>query len=275
MKIYDVIIIGLGCAGAGAFLQARKSTESIMAIEEKRIGGRIRWADNVTNMPLVKSISGKECARAFEKQLTERAEIKYEKCICIRERNGCVEIETDKGFHAGKFAVVCTGREPKNFKKTKLELKTIHDKTAGRNVCIIGGGEVSVDYAISLKKRQINAEVVSRGGFEKINKELLENAKRMKIKLNGNCSVKSIEKDRGFIVKFTKNNKSFSKRFTDVISCIGTKKSIPQIIRTGSKSKRVLYAGTLKDSMRVQCAIAFADGVRAGMEVTDKLRNEK
>ncbi|PIP13495.1 MAG: hypothetical protein COX48_04085 [bacterium (Candidatus Stahlbacteria) CG23_combo_of_CG06-09_8_20_14_all_34_7] len=269
MKKYDVIIIGMGCAGIGAFLQMKKTMKSILAIEEKRIGGAVFYANRITNMPLIKSIDGRRIVELFEKQIKKDAKIIYEKCVSIEENKDSVNVTTEKNKFLSRYTIICTGREPKEMKNVKLKMKTIGDKLKGKNICIIGGGEMAVDYSISLSERGKSVEIISTGNFLKVNKNLTNEAKIKRIKFNRMCIVNNVIKDKDYYVKFIKNNKTIVKRFSDVILCIGTKKLLPEI-KGEKRKKRILFAGTVKNSISKQCSIAFADGVREAMKISEK-----
>ena len=124
MKKYDVIIIGMGCAGIGAFLQMKKTMKSILAIEEKRIGGAVFYANRITNMPLIKSIDGRRIVELFEKQIKKDAKIIYEKCVSIEENKDSVNVTTEKNKFLSRYTIICTGREPKEMKNVKLKLRS-------------------------------------------------------------------------------------------------------------------------------------------------------
>lgn len=271
MKKYDIIIIGMGCAGIGTYLQAVKSTGKILAIEKSEIGGSIVYAERVTNMPFLRNASGRDCVRLFKKQIGDKMKILQEECLQIKEcKDSVIVFTTNKSFR-GRYAVVCTGRNFKKLNKHNIKLKTIHENPDNENVCIIGGGEIAVDRAVFLKRKKINVDIISTGYFKNVNSELMRRAEKMKINFFCGSSVKNIKEAESLTVRFLKENKMVSKSYSDVFVCIGTKANLPEIIR---KNSRIVYAGTVRDSLKRQCSIAFADGVKRAMEIEEKMRRE-
>ena len=60
--MYDIIIVGAGCAGLTAALYARRAEKSVLVIEKDTFGGQITFSPKVENYPGIKQMSGNEFA---------------------------------------------------------------------------------------------------------------------------------------------------------------------------------------------------------------------
>lgn len=59
-KIYDIVIIGGGCAGLTAAIYARRAEKSVLVLEKNAFGGQIVYSPEVENFPGFIKISGLE-----------------------------------------------------------------------------------------------------------------------------------------------------------------------------------------------------------------------
>ena len=59
-KIYDIIIVGGGCAGLTAAIYARRAERSVLVLENNAFGGQIAYSPEVENFPGFMKISGLE-----------------------------------------------------------------------------------------------------------------------------------------------------------------------------------------------------------------------
>ena len=57
-KIYDIVIIGGGCAGLTAAIYARRAEKSVLVLEKNAFGGQIVYSPEVENFPGFIKISG-------------------------------------------------------------------------------------------------------------------------------------------------------------------------------------------------------------------------
>ena len=65
--MYDIIIIGGGCAGLTAAVYSARAGKSVLVIEGETFGGQITAAPKIENYPAIGSISGMEFADRLEK----------------------------------------------------------------------------------------------------------------------------------------------------------------------------------------------------------------
>ncbi|MEO0280882.1 MAG: NAD(P)/FAD-dependent oxidoreductase [candidate division WOR-3 bacterium] len=276
MEKYDFIIIGGGCAGIGFFLQILKDFEKVLLLEQNRIGGDIWYAHRVTNFPGFCDVKGNRLCSHFEKQLEKyKRKIKFEKCIKIEVRKSFVIVKTEKNEYSTKYCIIATGRKEKVLKKFReLNLKNRFDQVKGKNICVIGGGEVALDQSLTLTKKRKKLTIISKGNFRKVNKKLLEEVKTFVKDIYPFSQILYIYKTEvdKYRVFFKSKNKHFERVFDDILLCIGSRKNLPQIV---NKSKRVLLCGSVKDKNFKQGSISFADGVKLAMKLSSERRQNE
>ncbi len=273
MKKYDFIVVGSGCAGIGFFLQILKETKNILLIEKERICGKIFQARNITNLLGFESIDGESLCKKVLSQLNGYEEkIVLQKVLDIEGKGDSVIVRTGKKEYFTDYCIVSTGTSERKLKKYKdLDLKTEHKKIVGKKICIIGGGEISFDKGLSLVETGKNVYLFSIGNFLKVNGELFrEGKKKFKsiLPFTKILNIKRKNKD-SFIISFSRDGKIYEEEFDDILLSIGSIREIP-IIR--KKNNRIILCGSVKGKMYKQCSIAFADGVKLAMKISQKRR---
>ncbi len=107
--IYDVIIIGAGCAGLTAAVYASRAGKSVLILEAETIGGQISSSPRVENFPSIKTISGMAFSDNLFTQATDAgAEFSLEKVKQVIEGNPKTVVTGD-GSYQGKSVIVATG----------------------------------------------------------------------------------------------------------------------------------------------------------------------
>ncbi|MEO0288911.1 MAG: NAD(P)/FAD-dependent oxidoreductase [candidate division WOR-3 bacterium] len=276
MENFDFIVIGGGCAGIGFFLQILKDFEKVLLIEQRRIGGDIFYAYKITNFPGFNNVNGRDLCSCFEKQLKNYEDkIRFEKCIKILGGKNGVTVKTEKDVYRTKYCIIATGRKEKNIKKfRKLNLKSRFDQVKGKEVCIIGGGEVALDQSLTLIKKRKKITIISKGNFKKVNKKLLEEVKILIKNIYPFSETFKIDKtdfDK-YKVVFKSRNKHYERVFDDILMCIGSTKNLPQIV---NKNKRIFLCGSVKGKIFKQGSISFADGVKLAMKLSSERRQNE
>ena len=66
--IYDIIIIGGGCAGLTAAVYARRAGKTVLLLENNSFGGQISLTSEVENFPGFMNISGGELSERLREQ---------------------------------------------------------------------------------------------------------------------------------------------------------------------------------------------------------------
>ncbi|HAF07825.1 MAG: FAD-dependent pyridine nucleotide-disulfide oxidoreductase [candidate division TA06 bacterium 32_111] len=273
MENYDFVIIGGGPAGIGFLLQISKDFKKVLLFEEKRIGGDIFYAHKITNFPGFYEIDGKTICFRFENQVKKfKRNIKFEKVLKLKCFKNYVLVKTEKDIYKTRYCIIATGRKEKILKKySKLKLKNRYESIKGKNICIIGGGEVALDQSLTLFKKGKNVTIISNGNFDKVNKELLKSVKKITKRIYQFSKILDLKKvdKKGYKILFQSRSKNYKKFFDDIILSIGSSKNLPPI---NNRNERIILCGSVKSKKMKQGSISFADGVKLAMELSIKLK---
>jgi len=107
--IYDVIIIGAGCAGLTAAVYAARAGKSTLILEAETVGGQISSSPRVENFPSIKTVSGMAFSDNLFTQATDSgAEFSLEKVSQVIDGNPKTVVTGD-GSYQGKSVIVATG----------------------------------------------------------------------------------------------------------------------------------------------------------------------
>jgi thioredoxin reductase (NADPH) len=68
-NLYDLIIIGSGCAGMSAGIYAGRSMLKTLIIEKDRAGGQIKITSEVENYPGILHTSGENLSQTMRRQI--------------------------------------------------------------------------------------------------------------------------------------------------------------------------------------------------------------
>ena len=161
MEKYDIIIIGLGPAGAAAAIYSSRAGLSSVVLEGNVPGGQVSLTDRIDNYPGVAEIEGWELASRLASQAEAcGARIVYEPAVKVELDKKLVST-ADKSFSAG--AIIIAG----GAKHRRLGLDGEERLTGrgisycavcdgrfykGRTVAVVGGGETAVGDAIYLSR---------------------------------------------------------------------------------------------------------------------------
>lgn len=158
--MYDIIIIGGGCAGLTAALYAARAEKSVLILESENIGGQITASPKVENYPGIPDISGMDFSqRLFDQAIGFGAEFKLEEVLKINDGD-VKKVVTDAGEHEARAVIIASG-----VKHRKLGIEN-EDKLVGRgisycavcdgaffrgmDVAVVGGGSTAFSDALFL-----------------------------------------------------------------------------------------------------------------------------
>jgi thioredoxin reductase (NADPH) len=194
MRIYDLIIIGVGSAGITAGIYAKNFGLDCLIIGQE-VGGLINAAYKVENYPGFFNISGKELSKKF------KAHQKYLKVPLKKERIEKIspvirlgkvgfKVSARKNYYYSKSLILAFGTETK-----KLDIKNIEKfESKGINyrvgdnaflfknkvVAIIGGANAAVMSAVSLAKVAKKVYLIYRREKLRANAMWMERVKKLK-----------------------------------------------------------------------------------------------
>lgn len=149
--MYDVIIIGGGCAGLTAALYAARSGLSVLVIEQESVGGQIASAPLVENFPAVRSISGAEFANGLFEQVMELG-VDFELERVCRVENGEVKrVYTEYDLFEARALIIATGAKHRHLGLENEDRLLGHGVSycavcdgaffKGGTAVVVGGGE--------------------------------------------------------------------------------------------------------------------------------------
>ena len=108
--MYDIIIIGSGCAGMTAAIYACRASMKVLLLESELVGGQIAYSHRVENFPSVEAIDGATFSERLLDQATSfGAEFKFEAVSTLRESENGWTVTTDSGEYEGKAIIIAVG----------------------------------------------------------------------------------------------------------------------------------------------------------------------
>ncbi|MBW6463629.1 MAG: NAD(P)/FAD-dependent oxidoreductase [Dethiobacteria bacterium] len=163
-KLYDLIILGGGPAGATAALYGARAGLSVVVIEQMALGGEICATDRLDNFPAFPDgINGAEFGMLLQKQL-ENLEVpiyfgRIEKAMLEEDIKS---VQTSAGEFTGKTALIATGTEP-NLLNIEGELSLRGRGVSycatcdaaffrGKTIAVVGGGDAALEETIFLTR---------------------------------------------------------------------------------------------------------------------------
>lgn len=160
--MYDIIIVGAGCAGLTAALYAARDGRSVLVLDGEGVGGQINFAPHVENYPAIKDISGMAFSDALYEQATAfGAKLDFARAEEIEKTESGFQVKTDAGsLLLCKSVVLACGSKHRRlglpredeFSGKGVSYCAICDGAfyKGRSVAVVGGGSAALQSAIML-----------------------------------------------------------------------------------------------------------------------------
>ena len=200
----DLIIIGGGTAGLTAAIYAARSGISVTVIERAVCGGQVLATSGIDNYPGMPGVSGGGFAFALYNQVKDLGvNILYETITSTSLTNSKKIITTSKNSYKTKAVIIATGAKPKKL-GVPGEEKWIGQGVAfcatcdgalykGKNVAVIGGGNVATQDAVLLSGLCHTVTVIHRSNnFSAEGVQLSQAKSKENIKFLTNFEVKEI-----------------------------------------------------------------------------------
>lgn len=160
-KIYDIIIIGGGCAGLTAAVYARRAEKSVLVLEYNAFGGQIAYSPEVENFPGFIKIGGLEFSdRLYSQAKALGAEFELDKAEEIRNDGEYKTVITDYGVYKCRAVIIATGLAHRKTGLDNEEKFTGHGISycavcdgaffKGKDVAVYGGGNTAAGDALFL-----------------------------------------------------------------------------------------------------------------------------
>jgi len=180
--IYDMIIVGSGCAGLAGAMYAGRMGMKVLVLGEMR-GGVITTTNIVENYPGFVSLTGLELAQKLEEHAKAypTVEIKDElvKGIGRNSKDGSFTVTSDGGSYSSKTIIFATGTAykklgvpgEKEYANRGVHYCALCDGAfyKGKTVAVIGGSDTAAKDALVLTQWAGKAYMIYRG--EKIRPE--------------------------------------------------------------------------------------------------------
>lgn len=158
--LYDIIIIGGGCAGLTAAIYAARAGKKVLVFESDAVGGQISTSPKVENFPSIKQISGAEFSDNLLAQATSfGAKLIAEKVAEIKDGE-TKTIITSGGEYECKRLIVATGVKHRklgvdgeeDYEGKGVSYCAVCDGMFFRDtdVAVIGGGDSAVITSLYL-----------------------------------------------------------------------------------------------------------------------------
>ena len=158
--LYDIIIIGGGCAGLTASIYAARAGKEVLVFESDAVGGQISTSPKVENFPSIKQISGAEFSDNLLAQATSfGAKLIAEKVTEIKDGETKTVI-TSGGEYECKRLIIATGVKHRklgadgeeDYEGKGVSYCAVCDGMFFRDadVAVIGGGDSAVITSLYL-----------------------------------------------------------------------------------------------------------------------------
>ena len=206
--MYDIIIVGCGPAGLSASIYARRNNKKTLILESNNYGGQIINTLDIENYPVIEHISGFDFATNLYNQAKKLgAEIKFEKVNGIKNLDDCKEVITSKGTYIAKSVILATGSNNRHLgldREDELIGKGISYCATcdgsfykGKDVAVVGSGNVAVDDAIYLSGIANEVYIIIRKDkFSAEEKSVIDLKDKKNIEIIKNSNVTKLNGDK-------------------------------------------------------------------------------
>ena len=303
-KVYDLIVIGGGPAGATAALYAGRSNLNVLVIEKPEVGALIS-AHKIDNYPgFPNGITGKELYETIQKQAQKfGAEFIEDTFLELDIYSHPRVVKASKGNYEGTGIIIATGWPKNNSKKIIGEKEFTGNGvsycatcdgffTKGRITSVFGNGHEAVEEALFLTKhaKEINVfcdkddlEVEAELKEQLLSNEnvkLFTNAKLLevlgnqyveKVKVDIAGEIKEMESDFAFLYLGTKSNSELYQGFAK----LNDEGYIITDENMACAVEGVWAAGDIRERTVRQVTTAVADGTLAGIEAIKYVMKKK
>ncbi|ACR80745.1 MULTISPECIES: NAD(P)/FAD-dependent oxidoreductase [Kosmotoga] len=268
-----VAIIGAGPAGISCAIQLKHAGVDFEIYEKSEIGGTVKNANLIENVPGFDPLTGEEFANKLEKHLqrlkivvnmSQINKIQHQDNFFILEANDCMVVS--------EYVVLATGTVPRTMPDFEVPERTFYEVRKMRHIknstiAVIGSGEAAYDSALNLTKNRNRVHLFTK-------KEPQNVAKRLLKKVISNDFVEVHLKEP--VVEILKIEDNWYGARTDrgiyvvdyFLISIGRVPNLALLKGLHSDSLTNLFlCGDAKRGRLGQISIAIGDGVAAAMDI--------
>ncbi len=298
--MYDLIIVGLGPAGACAAIYAKRSGLKVLCLEKNMPGGIINYIDRIDNYPGMYGISGTDFSyKLYEHLNSLEIEYKLDGVLDITKCEEKFSITGEKATYETKKVIIASGRKARKlglvneekFLGRGISYCAVCDGAFFKNqtIAVVGSGRSAVQETMYLAKFAYKIYMIVRKDTLKVEDDLIDKLKSYRnIEIIYNTQVtklEGMEKLESIIL----NNKEELK-VSGLFIYIGYEPNIAYlknfdifdsdgyiVVNKDYETKvKGLYA--VGDSIKkeyYQIVIAMASGAEAALNVNNSLKDEK
>lgn len=298
--MYDLIIVGLGPAGACAAIYAKRSGLKVLCLEKNMPGGIINYIDRIDNYPGMYGISGTDFSyKLYEHLNSLEIEYKLDGVLDITKYEEKFIITGEKATYETKKVIIASGRKARKlglvneekFLGRGISYCAVCDGAFFKNqtIAVVGSGRSAVQETMYLAKFAYKIYMIVRKDTLKVEDDLIDKLKSYRnIEIIYNTQVtklEGMEKLESIIL----NNKEELK-VSGLFIYIGYEPNIAYlknfdifdndgyiVVNKDYETKvKGLYA--VGDSIKkeyYQIVIAMASGAEAALNVNNSLKDEK
>lgn len=292
----DVVIVGAGPAGIAAAIQLRRSGVDFLLFEQKEIGGLLLNAHLVENYPgFPQGISGPDLVQKFKQQL-ERWEIPVSPGSVdrVEYRDGAFQVTTGGRELTGRFLVIASGtvahRLPASVFQGEAEGRIFYEVSlisgiCGRHVGIVGAGDAALDYGLQLAEHN-RVTIFCRGDGPCCLPLLAKRAEEAdSLDLRLRSQLQAVEKTgKGLLLHVATEGEPQGQALEVdyLLAAVGRSPALGFLGPSLESSEEKLswdgclyFAGDVKNDLYRQTGICVGDGIKAAMQIYERLRKMK
>lgn len=216
--IYDVIIIGLGPAGYGAAIYAKRGGLNTLVLEGAMPGGLLNYTNVVNNYPGFISVTGPELSQKMYAHF-KTFDIDYKNENVEDIQNGEIKkVITSKGEYQTKNVIIATGRSRRSLNLRGEKELYGHGISycamcdghfyKGKDVAVVGSGDSSMEETLYLANLVNKVHLIVRGKLSG-KQALVDSVLNTKnIEIHYGATIEELKSENGFLKSIILNDKS-------------------------------------------------------------------
>jgi len=291
-KTEDVVIIGAGPAGTAAAIQLKRYGLDPLILERQRVGGLLVNANLVENYPgFPDGITGRKMVALLERHLQKmKVRILFENVDELSHNGEYFTVKTQERTLCSKAVIIASGtqhRAPELQIPVEAGERVFFEvfpllREQGKKIAIVGAGDAAFDFALNLAGKN-EVFILNRSERARCLPILGERAEENKeIHYLESTHIREIcPSASGLTLRCLTRTGNLDLSVDFLTFAIGREPSLEFLTaelrkRLGEfRGKGILYlVGDVKNGLYRQTAIAAGDGIRAAMELYERLREK-
>jgi thioredoxin reductase len=281
----DVLIIGAGPAGLAAALQLKRYGLTLRLFEKSRPGGLLwnaNWVENYPGFP--GGISGPDLVGTILKH-TREIEVTAEPVIELSWDGNYFYAQTSRSAYQAGAAIIASGTKPRTLAGFAIP-EQFHDQivyevvdlldVVAKRIIIVGSGDAAFDYGLNLARKN-SVIILNRGEQVKCLPLLWDRAQACpNLDYHPSTAITMLtdRQQGGMIVECSSPQGKVDFQADYLVGAIGREAQLDFVSETLKKQSAELgkmgilhFVGDVKNGIFRQTAIAVGDGIRAGMQI--------